>query len=275
MPQQRSRPAQRESPPTTAPGPGDSNQVPPMPQPRSRPAQRESPPTRAPRPGGSNQDSVPTAEPQQRQASPPAKAADAVHQQRPASPPVNGAGAVAPAQLAARAVALQESEEVDQLIPCQHCGRNFKPEVHCKHEGICQQVFQSKRKVYNTTDHRLPDDPVLAGVRKKAAQQARKGQVGLGDAATSAADKKNNNWRIKSEAFRAAMKDAQVVAQFQKEGRPLSELPAPAATRPELDDRVPCPHCGRRFGQQQAEKHIPSCASKKAKASAKGAARRR
>jgi len=172
-------------------------------------------------------------------------------------------------------MALQESEEADELIPCQHCGRNFKPEVHCKHEGICQQVFQSKRKVYNTTDHRLPDDPVLAGIRRKAEQQARKGQVGLGSEATSAGDKKSN-WRIKSEAFRAAMKDAQVVQKFQKEGRPLSELPPPAATRPELDDRVPCPHCGRRFGAEQAKKHIPSCGARaKAKASAKGAARRR
>jgi len=166
--------------------------------------------------------------------------------------------APAPTEFASKAAALVAEEDAE-LLPCRHCGRNFKLEAHAKHENICQKVFQNKRKVYNTTDHRLPDDPALAEVRRKAAQQARKGKVGIGEEHDTV---KKNGWRAKSEAFRAAMKDAQVVKKFQREGRPLSELPPPAATAPELDDRTQCPHCGRRFGEQQAQRHIPLCAKK-------------
>merc|ERR1712125_141681 len=70
---------------------------------------------------------------------------------------------------------------------------------------------------------------------------------------------KKADWRAQSEAFRSAIKDARVVDQFVKEGRPLSELPPPKATAPELDDRVQCPHCSRKFGYHQAERHIPIC----------------
>jgi len=161
--------------------------------------------------------------------------------------------------------------ETSELIPCNGCGRNFRPEAHAKHVGICKKVFQDKRKVYNTTEHRLPDAadaPELAEVRRRAALATKKGEVGIGDTSKDKKDKKEvkNNWRIKSEQFRAAMKDAQIVKQFQKEGRPMSELPPPRATNPELDDRTQCPHCGRKFAQQAAERHIPACAKTKAKA---------
>ena len=29
----------------------------------------------------------------------------------------------------------------------------------------------------------------------------------------------------------------------------------------EFDDRMPCPHCGRKFNAHAAERHIPKCAS--------------
>jgi DNA-directed RNA polymerase subunit RPC12/RpoP len=161
----------------------------------------------------------------------------------------------------------QAETEMVQLIPCPHCGRKFKEEALAKHVGICQKVFQQKRKVYNTTEHRLPDAadaPELAEVRRKAAMMARKGEVGIGQ--TKDDQPKKTAWKMKHEAFQAAMKDAKIVQKFQKEGRPLSELPPPQATAIENDDRVACPHCGRRFGQQQAERHIPHCAKTKAKA---------
>lgn len=178
-----------------------------------------------------------------------------------------GNAALTPAQLAERAMALSEAENI-QLCPCKHCGRSFKSEALEKHEGLCVKVFQQKRKVFNTVEQRLPDgdDGVLQKVRKEAARQAKKGEVGL---VVKAEDHKKSNWRQKSEAFRNAMKDAQIVTKFQKEGRPMSELPPTRATPAELDDRVPCPHCGRRFGQQQAERHIPLCKGSAAKAKPK------
>lgn len=170
-------------------------------------------------------------------------------------------------KFAEHAAQLAEEEDVE-LIPCTICGRKFKAEAHAKHVGICQKVFQSKRKVYNTTEHRLPDAseaPELAEVRRRAAMAAKKGEVGIGEKPGEKKELKTN-WRIKSEAFRAAMKDAQIVEKFKKEGRPLSELPPARATAAELDDRTQCPHCGRKFGQNQAERHIPQCKTTKNKA---------
>ena len=46
-------------------------------------------------------------------------------------------------------------------------------------------------------------------------------------------------------------------------GVDLATLPPPAP--PEYDDRVPCPHCGRRFNAMAAERHIPKCTSIMAK----------
>merc|ERR1712232_116788 len=76
-------------------------------------------------------------------------------------------------------------------------------------------------------------------------------------------------WRQQSEAFRAAMRDAALVKKCEDQGKPL---PPPRATAPELDDRVPCPHCGRKFGEVQAARHIPHCKEQKAKAAAKAGA---
>lgn len=36
---------------------------------------------------------------------------------------------------------------------------------------------------------------------------------------------------------------------------------------PVEDDRVPCPHCGRRFNEAAAARHIPQCQNIKAKPS--------
>merc|ERR1712190_577839 len=93
-----------------------------------------------------------------------------------------------------------------------HCGRKFKEEALAKHVGICQKVFQQKRKVYNTTEHRLPDAadaPELAEVRRKAAMMARKGEVGIGQ--TKDDQPKKTAWNQKHHAFQAEMKDAKMV----------------------------------------------------------------
>lgn len=163
----------------------------------------------------------------------------------------------------------EQLDEQVELIQCPTCPRKFKAEALEKHVGICQKP---KRKVYNTTEHRLPENaPELAEVRRKAKLAAKKGEVGIGE--TSEAPKPKSAWRQKSEQFRAAMKDAQIVEKFKREGRSLSELPPPKATPVEMDDRVQCPHCGRRFGQQQAERHIPACNASKNKAKAPPAAK--
>jgi hypothetical protein len=53
--------------------------------------------------------------------------------------------------------------------------------------------------------------------------------------------------------------------------RPLSSIPMPVRSEPD-PSFIPCPHCGRRFNEQAAERHIPKCKSiiAKPKALSKG-----
>lgn len=70
-------------------------------------------------------------------------------------------------------------------------------------------------------------------------------------------------WKQQSLAFREAMKAARAVKIAQETGAPLPPV-MPSAPDPSL---VPCPHCGRRFNQKAAERHIPQCQNIKAKPS--------
>jgi len=148
-----------------------------------------------------------------------------------------------------------------RLAPCRHCGRQFQASRLQKHVNICVKVFQKQRKQFNAMEHAMPKEAIVAA--KAAAKQQKKKGVGKGAKAEEAGGKAK--WKQQSEAFRQAIKQARLVDKFQKEGRPLSQLPANVPTSAELDDRTQCPHCGRRFGEQQAERHIPQCAKTKAK----------
>jgi len=183
------------------------------------------------------------------------------------SPPISGAAGpkgVRVEDFLQKALAQAEQEEM-RMITCRHCQRSFNEQAHSKHVKICQKVFQKKRKVYNMTDHRLPDEPEVEQIKRELARNAKK----KGNAKEAPLVNKNK-WRAKSEQFRNAMKDARMVKQCQKEGKPL---PPPQMTAPELDDRTPCPHCGRKFGTEQAARHIPHCAKAKARPNAIGTVR--
>lgn len=43
-----------------------------------------------------------------------------------------------------------------ELVECSEgCGRKFNPDSIAKHENVCRQVFQKKRKEFNAQDQRL------------------------------------------------------------------------------------------------------------------------
>jgi hypothetical protein len=126
------------------------------------------------------------------------------------------------------------------------------------------KVFQKERKKFNVAKDRVPEEALQMQQEAKRAERrgGAKAKAKPGQAIQAPA---SNNWRAKSEAFRSAIKESRMVERFQREGRDLRDLPPPKPTPAEADDRVPCPHCGRKFGQQQAERHIPHCKNTKAK----------
>lgn len=74
---------------------------------------------------------------------------------------------------------------------------------------------------------------------------------------------KSSKWKDQSKAFREAMRAARQVTQAIAEGKPL---PPPVISAPD-PSLIPCPHCGRRFSEKAAERHIPQCQNIKAKPS--------
>ena len=83
---------------------------------------------------------------------------------------------------------------------------------------------------------------------------------GLGAKRTAAG---GSSWRDKSEQFRQAMRAARGVTAAIKAGVNPRDIPmAPSVPDPSL---ILCPHCGRRFNEKAAERHIPKCQDIRAK----------
>lgn len=70
---------------------------------------------------------------------------------------------------------------------------------------------------------------------------------------------KKSNWRKKHEEFINNIRAAKQAQAHVAAGGKLADLPPP----PPLDtsDYIQCPHCGRKFNQAAADRHIPKCAT--------------
>jgi uncharacterized Zn finger protein (UPF0148 family) len=165
------------------------------------------------------------------------------------------------------------------LVTCPDCGRHFNEVSFEKHHRVCRQVFESKRKPFDSSKARMRGTEMESfnrrGRRAKATGSSsadlRKGNTvssfhesksTSSGAATGAAD-----WRKQSEAFRAAIRAARKVSMAEKKsketGIPLHKLLPQQAAAPSNDaayaDYVTCPTCGRRFNQTAGARHIPKC----------------
>lgn len=170
----------------------------------------------------------------------------------------------------------------EPLLPCNLCGRTFRSSILARHEAACAKV-QKKRRVFDMKGQRLEG---IEGIHDVAPSSHI--SHGRGDGGTFGAGKQNTTaqmggqaklpkWKIQHEQFQAAMRamrqvtpedapggksGAQSTGSKSTQQRQLSQpVPLPA----EYDDRVPCPHCGRKFAQMTAERHIPKCATTIAK----------
>ncbi|CAH0550015.1 unnamed protein product [Brassicogethes aeneus] len=139
----------------------------------------------------------------------------------------------------------------DDLAECKICHRRFAEDRLAVHENICLKSAQSKRKKYDATKHRLQGTDleqygrkILKGSNKAPAKQ-------------SSASKKD--WRKAHEEFIAAIRSAKQTQAHLAKGGKLSDLPPPPPSS--NPDYVQCPHCGRRFNESAAERHIPKCAN--------------
>lgn len=145
----------------------------------------------------------------------------------------------------------EEDDEPQEACP--HCSRTFKIKILDRHLKICQKVFMEKRKAF------VPDAIPAEAAKLKAEHDREEKREAKKNGGKKADPKKEPDWKKKSEALRSVMKNAREVAKAIKEGKPLKDLPPPVPTDAALDDRTPCPHCRRKFGGEQAKRHIPKC----------------
>lgn len=111
---------------------------------------------------------------------------------------------------------------------------------------------------------RIADNPELLQILKKNEKEekkTRKRAVNPLDVPIVAEEKPK--WKQQSLQFREAMRAARMYGQAAAKGE---DLPPPVMSAPD-PSLVPCPHCGRRFNEKAAERHIPQCQNIRAKPS--------
>ena len=158
-------------------------------------------------------------------------------------------------------------QDVGQLVECRSCGRKFAEDRLAKHEKVCEKVFVQKRKAFDVKAMRAEGTDNAKYVREQQLQEKRAAKMdGRGGAsakpssfddrpAVGAAGKKPK-WKAESEQFRAAMKAAKQITEAQKAGIDIRTLKIDTGGYEEQDDRVPCPHCGRKFAAITAGEKI-------------------
>eukprot|EP00798_Chlamydomonas_sp_ICE-L_P001150 gene1150-3714_t len=85
------------------------------------------------------------------------------------------------------------------------------------------------------------------------------------DKPINAAGSKKAKWKMQSDQLRQAMKASRMIEDAKAKGIDIRKLDFGPPGDDENDDRVPCPHCGRKFNAKAADRHIPHCATARAK----------
>ncbi|KAM3129671.1 Zinc finger C2HC domain-containing protein 1A [Paramecium bursaria] len=154
-----------------------------------------------------------------------------------------------------------DPDDIGELEECpEGCGRKFNVNSLQKHIKVCKKVFQQKRKAFDMKEQRIIDDQHAKLLQEKELQeklelkkqQQIKNKPQVDNRPLNAA--KKPKWKAQSEAFRAILK--------QNKGEEMTQEQKFAIQEAEDIGRIQCDHCGRKFNDSVAKKHIPLCAEK-------------
>ncbi|XP_055696338.1 uncharacterized protein LOC129797609 [Lutzomyia longipalpis] len=147
----------------------------------------------------------------------------------------------------------------DDLTECKICGRYFAEERIEKHITICAKISSKKRKIFDSTKHRVQGTEAEKFVLKKGPRGTRAAAAPVKQPQAASSAGKKSNWRKKHEEFIETIRAAKQMQIHLAKGGKLSDLPPPP--RSENPDYIQCPHCMRRFNEAAANRHIPKCAT--------------
>lgn len=164
--------------------------------------------------------------------------------------------AIRPKQSYAFEDALPLEEDLEDLMTCPDCNRNFKASSFQKHVKICKKVFANKRKVFNSAAQRDLVGEVSIPKPKSNKPETRKPTNSNAKQFPAASLPK---WKTQSEEFRANLRASRFAESGDVEAYEKASKQASAYSAQNL---TPCPHCGRSFNESAAEKHIPICGRK-------------
>ncbi|XP_076464301.1 uncharacterized protein LOC143296318 [Babylonia areolata] len=131
-----------------------------------------------------------------------------------------------------------------RTVPCKVCGRKFADDRIQKHQAACKNAHK-KRQTFDPTQMRTDGTDMAKYIQK-------------GTHLKEQPKKKKADWRRKHQEFISNIRYAKEVQQMEKQGLSAKDLPPPPPSQVN-PDLVPCPHCGRTFNEQSAERHIPRC----------------
>ncbi|CAF0859646.1 unnamed protein product [Didymodactylos carnosus] len=141
------------------------------------------------------------------------------------------------------------------LYPCSICGRNFASDRIQAHQQACQKASKA-RKVFDSTKQRLQGTEAASYVKSTKGRKAVEPPKVI---LLIVSVLLNINLKQKHEDFVRAIRYAKQATNYEKSGGRLADLPPPP---PSLNpDYVACPHCGRNFAPNVAERHVPKCQS--------------
>ncbi|XP_016991924.1 uncharacterized protein LOC108053717 [Drosophila rhopaloa] len=140
---------------------------------------------------------------------------------------------------------------------CRFCGRHFNTDRLQKHEAVCQRMVSTKRKIFDASKQRVVGTEAESFNKKSKGNRSKSTYTSAAQQKGLTTGVKKNNWRQKHEEFIQSIRAAKQVQLHLARGGKLSDLPPPPPS--ENPDYIQCPHCGRRFNQQAAERHIPKC----------------
>lgn len=177
------------------------------------------------------------------------------YDEQPASDPVPGGGMTANDPFGPDAFPPdqngEEYVEVDRA-PCPVCGRKFAVDRLGKHQAACKKSNKARKK-FDINKQRLDAET------RKAARQA-KGS-GTHKKKSEMPANKMPKWKRDHLQFQQILQAGKPQKKKATPSYGGGSMPAsqPTYEQEDLDDRVPCPHCGRKFNAEVAERHIPRC----------------